>query len=223
MPLGGLIATFEHIRSEWLEREFRHFVIAFGGGLLLGAVFEVLLPEGLKNLHDSPSGIAWFVAGGVLFFLLERAMGLRRREAPQLMGMLLDYVPESLALGGLIASDPSLAIVLAIIVGLQNLPEGFNAYRELVVPGKASSRKVLWFMLLLTPSGPIAGLSAHYFLVDQPYILGAIMLVSAGGIMYLMFQDIAPQARLQRHWAPPLGAVLGFAVTMFTDTLVMHG
>ena len=30
----------------------------------------------------------------------------------------------------------------------------------------------------------------------------------------LAFQDIAPQARLERHWAPPLGAVLGFALAL---------
>lgn len=38
------------------------------------------------------------------------------------------------------------------------------------------------------------------------------MLAAAGGILYITFQDIAPQARLARHWGPPLGAVLGFVV-----------
>lgn len=34
--------------------------------------------------------------------------------------------------------------------------------------------------------------------------------IPAGGILYLVFQDIAPQARLEKHWAPSLGAVAGF-------------
>jgi len=38
------------------------------------------------------------------------------------------------------------------------------------------------------------------------------MMFAAGGVLYLVFQDIAPQARLARHWAPPLGAVFGFAL-----------
>jgi len=37
---------------------------------------------------------------------------------------------------------------------------------------------------------------------------------AGGGILYLVFQDIAPQSKMRRHWAPPLGAVLGFAVGM---------
>ena len=30
----------------------------------------------------------------------------------------------------------------------------------------------------------------------------------------LLFQDIAPQARLERHWGPPLGAVIGFGIAL---------
>lgn len=216
MPLGGLIASVEHIGPRWLETELRHFTIAFGGGLLLGGVFEVLLPKGMSAFGNPTAGVAVFMAGGVLFFALERAMALRRREAPQLVGMLVDYIPESIALGGLVATDPSLALVLAIVIGLQNLPEGFNAYRELAALPSAAPVKVLWIMFLLTPIGPAAGLAAHAFLGDRSEILGAIMLLASGGIMYLMFQEIAPRSRLRHHWAPPLGAVAGFGVTLLT-------
>lgn len=223
MPLGGLIASIASFRRKWLTNEFRHFLIAFGGGLMLGAVFQVLLPEGMAQYGNSVDAIFVFIAGGVTFFAVERFIGLRRREAPQLTGMLLDYLPESMALGGLVATDPSLALVLAIVVGLQNLPEGFNAYRELLAAGNDTSRVVLIFMLLLTPLGPTAALLAYFFLTEMPVILGAVMLFAAGGILYLMFQDIAPQSRLARHWAPPLGAVIGFGVTMLTDILLSHG
>lgn len=42
----------------------------------------------------------------------------------------------------------------------------------------------------------------------------------AVGILYLTFQDIAPQSRLERHWAPPLGAVLGFALALVGQLLL---
>jgi ZIP family zinc transporter len=48
------------------------------------------------------------------------------------------------------------------------------------------------------------------------------MLVASGGILYLIFQDIAPQSRLEKHWAPPLGAVIGFCLALFSDMLVAH-
>jgi zinc transporter ZupT len=47
-------------------------------------------------------------------------------------------------------------------------------------------------------------------LSGYPQIIFAIMLFAAGGILYVIFQDIAPQSKLKKHWAPPLGAVAGF-------------
>jgi ZIP family zinc transporter len=45
---------------------------------------------------------------------------------------------------------------------------------------------------------------------------------AAGGILYLLFQDIAPQARLARRWAPTLGAVVGFGLGLLGDLLIGH-
>jgi ZIP family zinc transporter len=38
------------------------------------------------------------------------------------------------------------------------------------------------------------------------------MLFASGGILYSIFQDIAPQAKLDKHWFPPMGGVFGFAL-----------
>lgn len=223
IPLGGFVASFEHIRARWLEQELRHFLIALGGGILLGAVAVVLVPEGIASMHGSMWGIPIVLTGGLAFFLIERALGLRRREAPQVMGMLLDYVPEAIALGGLVALRSPVAPLLAILIGMQNLPEGFNAFRELHALGLRSARRTLSIMWSLVAIGPIAGLAGYYLLADFPVVLGAIMLFAAGGILYLIFQDIAPQSRLNRHWAPPLGAVVGFSVALFGDMVVRVG
>lgn len=220
IPLGGLLARIEHIQPRWLEREFRHFVIAFGGGVLLGAVALVLIPEGMKHFNGSQIGVAFLILGGVVFFLIERFLGLHRHESPQLLGMLLDYVPESIALGGMFAIGAGAAPLFAFFIGLQNLPEGFNAYRELIRGQHRSRRNVLLIMLALALLGPAVGLLGWALLADYPYALGAIMLAAAGGILYLIFQDIAPQSRLSRHWAPPLGAIFGFSVGLLGHSLM---
>lgn len=219
IPVGGLLASIEHIRPHWLEQEFRHFLIALGGGILIGAVGVVLVPEGISRMQDSLFAIPIFLAGGCLFFLIERALGLRRRESPQLMGMILDYLPEAVALGGMVAINSPVAPLLALLIGIQNLPEGFNAYRELVAHHQAG-KKTLRIMAGLVVIGPAAGLAGYLFLSGYPAILGAIMLFAAGGIIYLVFQDVAPQARLRRHWGPPLGAVLGFSLALFSKMVV---
>jgi len=219
IPLGGAIASFERFRPRWLERELRHFLIAFGGGILLGAASFVLIPEGIEGMNESMLAIPVVLAGGFAFFLVERALGLRRRESPQLMGMVLDYVPEAIALGGLVALEPNIAALLALLIGLQNLPEGFNAFRELEALNR-DSRKTMLVMCSLVILGPIAGLGGYYVLAEHPVILSAIMLFASGGILYLIFQDIAPQARMRRHWGPPLGAVFGICLVMFSAMLV---
>ncbi|WP_083329177.1 ZIP family metal transporter [Marinobacter salinus] len=222
IPLGGLLASVERISPNWLEQEFRHFLIAFGGGILLGAVVVVLVPQGQEAVGDSLLAIPAIVAGGILFFAVERVLGLRRREAPQLMGVMLDFVPEAAALGGLAVVSPGIATLLALLIALQNLPEGFNAYRELCERPGYTSRKTLIFMSALVLAGPLAGLLGYFFLSEHQFVLGIIMLVASGGILYLIFQDIAPQGRLDRHWGPPLGAVFGFCLALFSHDLVTH-
>ena len=46
------------------------------------------------------------------------------------------------------------------------------------------------------------------------------MLFASGGILYLIFEDIAPQARLERRWSPPLGAVAGFVLGLVGHLLL---
>lgn len=220
IPVGALLGGVERFRPRWLERDMRHGVIAFGGGVLVGAVALVLVPEGVSRLAHPAGAAISFVAGGVCFFFVERFLGLRRRETPQLAAMLLDYIPESLALGGMFAAGSATAPLLAALIGLQNLPEGFNAFRELNSKHVARPTRIYAAMCALVPLGPILGLLGWSYLAQHNAVLGGIMLFSAGGILYLIFQDIAPQSRLNRHWAPPLGAILGFGVGLIGRLVV---
>jgi len=221
IPLGGVLAWVEKIRPRWLENEFRHTVIAFGGGILLAAVALVLVPEGTKYVNHITLSVIVFLSGGVSFFILERILGARRREKPQFTAMLLDFVPESLALGGAFAIGAQSAPLLAVFIGLQNLPEGFNAYRELRAIPQSSAKHILGFMCLLVPIGPIVAVVGWIYLSENTMLLGTAMLFSSGGILYLIFQDIAPQSHMRRHWAPPLGAVFGFSVGMLGSNITI--
>jgi ZIP family zinc transporter len=217
---GGLLARFERLRPLWLEQEFRHAIIAFGGGVLIAAIVFVLVPEG-QHYFDAPVlGIAIFLAGGVLFMLVERYLSARRHQLPQTLAMLLDFIPESLAMGGMFALGSPSAPLFALLIGLQNLPEGFNAYREILAVTRYRAHRTLYIMLAMIFLGPISGAVGWYVAAHLPGLVGATMLFAAGGILYLIFQDIAPQSRLERHWAPTLGAVLGFCFAMLAKTLV---
>jgi zinc transporter, ZIP family len=220
IPIGGTIAYFEKIKSRWLENEFRHSVIAFGGGILLAAVALVLVPEGTRLVNRPYASMMIFLCGGFSFFLFERYLGSRNLQKPQFTAMLLDFIPESLALGGALAIDAKTAPLLAIFIGLQNLPEGFNAYRELRILKNTRALPILMFMCLIVFIGPLIAFLGWYYLSDHTMLLGATMLFAAGGILYLIFQDIAPQSHIRKHWAPSLGAVLGFCLGMLGNNIV---
>ena len=219
IPVGAGLARIEHIRSKWLADEFRHFVIAFGGGVLVGAVALVLVPEGVDWLPQPWIASAVVLCGGVAFMALDRTMAKRRRAAPQFSAMAADFLPESLALGGMFAINAEGVVLLALLIGLQNVPEGFNAWRELAASGMRAA-KALGLMVILALLGPVCGVVGWFWLADHQAVLGAILLFAAGGILYLTFQDIAPQSRLERHWAPPLGAVVGFTLALVGQLLL---
>jgi len=218
IPAGAGLAHIERIRPQWLEEEFRHFVIAFGGGVLLGAVALVLVPEGSGRLPQPLAVVALMMAGGGAFMALDRFQAGRKRAMPQSTAMAADFLPESLALGGMFAANAEGAVLLALLIGLQNLPEGFNAWRELAT-GEFNRRAAQGLMVLLASLGPACGSIGWLWLAGHDAVLGAIMLFAVGGILYLTFQDIAPQSRLERHWGPPLGAVLGFAFAVLAEMI----
>lgn len=219
LPLGAVIASIEQVRPHWLEEEFRHGMLAFGGGVLLAAVALVLVPHGINELSVF-AATGSLISGGLFFFAIDKSLALAGKSAANLLAALLDFLPEALALGALMSTHASLGALLAIFIGLQNLPEGFNAYRELVAGAHASKLGAISLLVGSSLLGPIFGVLGYWLLSDAPAATSMTMVFSAGGILYLVFQDIAPQARLASHWVPPLGAVLGFALGMIGTMLV---
>jgi zinc transporter, ZIP family len=218
IPVGGFVACIERVRPAWLETELRHSIIAFGGGVLVAAIALVLVPEGMALL-PAWAALAAFGAGGVSFFALDRMIERHGGNHAQLMAMLLDHIPESLALGATFATQRSTGFLLAGLIALQNFPEGFNSFRELRAAGRLPPSAILASFCLLVLIGSLVAIVGYLWLRDLHEAVGLLMLFAAGGIFYLIFEDIAPQARLEYHWAPPLGAVFGFMLGMLGDAL----
>ncbi|AZG71555.1 ZIP family metal transporter [Shewanella livingstonensis] len=213
MPLGALIAHFEKVSSEWLEQEFRHSVMAFGGGALLSAVALVLVPEGIVHLKPLAACL-WLMVGGLSFMALDIYLNKIATPASQLAAMLSDFIPESIALGAAFATGNSNAFLLAALIALQNVPEGFSAYRELNASSAYQPQKIILMFCLMAMLGPIAAMSGYLWLSESPKVIAAVMLFASGGILYSIFQDLAPQVKLEKRWAPPMGAVFGFGLGM---------
>lgn len=216
--LGAVAARFERIPKSAAKRELTHGIVAFGGGILVAAVAFALVPHGIDTLN-APLLCLLFGAGGLCFCLLDVKMDRGGGSKAQFTAMLADFLPEAIALGSVFAHDHRLGLMLAFFIGAQNLPEGFNAFHELEGNGGKPAH-ILGQLFTVALLGPVAGLLGYFFLQDLPDVTAGIMVFAGGGILYLVFQDIAPQARLRRHWLPPLGAVLGFIVGMLGEKLI---
>ncbi len=67
-------------------------------------------------------------------------------------------------------------------------------------------------LALMALLGPVAGALGYFLLSDAPpsVVSGIMLFAAGGGILYIIFQDIAPQVRLKNtgrhHWGGRLRA-----------------
>ncbi|MFC7291596.1 ZIP family metal transporter [Hirschia litorea] len=218
--LGGALGQVSFIKRDWINSELRHGILAVGGGALVAAVALVLVPDGMELL-PAWAAVLSFLLGAFAFMQLDLYLARKGTPIAQLIALLLDYIPETIVLGAIITENYSKAVFISVIMMVQNVPEGFNAYREL----KGNKSGVLAKHIYLTFAAVIAlGIVSAWVGVrvieDSSSLLGVVMLFCSGGILYLVFQDIAPELKLENSHYPAYGAVLGFAVGLIGHSFV---
>ena len=163
IPVGGLFAYRERLRTGHFRIELLYFMVAFGGGVVLSAVALVLVPLGLEALTLLEAILA-FTSGALVFLAINRAIEMRGQMAAQSINLVADYIPESIALGAAFAAGGPLGPLLAFLIGTQNLPEGFNSYRELKEGGR-TARRCLVILGIVAILGPISAFWAFFSLL----------------------------------------------------------
>jgi ZIP family zinc transporter len=215
---GGFLAKLKILPDNELGRDISHGVIAFGGGVLVAAVALVLVPKGMEILSLPPLVFTFFL-GSVCFLLLDRFIARHGGRAAQIMAMLLDFIPEALALGAIFSTDKQTGLLLVIFIGLQNLPEAYNSFEDLLRSG-FSPNKALLVLVPFSLTGVAAAIIGYSFLSGHQELVASLMTFSGGAILYLIFQDIAPMAKLRNHWTPAAGATLGFMLGMIGEKII---
>ena len=192
--------------------------MSFGAGIILSALALVLIPKGMEELSLIPMVLS-FLLGAVIFMFLDQYLAKKGGQTATLLAMMMDFIPESIALGAVFAVDSSMATLLAIFIGLQNLPEAFNSYRDLVQSG-FTAKKTLIIFFGLSFFGIIAALIGHFLLANSPGLTAHLMTFSSGGILYLLIQDIIPASKLNKNYLTSLGATLGFLVGVIGEKII---
>ena len=204
--IGALIGKYVHFSKSVLL-----FLTAFGAGILISAAIFEMVIQAEKSIGLIPT-LLFFIFGSIIFTIADVIATRKGGGADILIGIGLDTIPESLAIGASIAAGPALAI--ALLIGIQNIPEGIAAYKEMRT-GKTAfkdSKRALYAIGIISVIPVILGLVGLFFLQGLHYIIGLILALSAGGIFYMLFYDMIPKAHKDRKWLPTFGAVLGFII-----------
>ncbi len=221
-------------------------MLGFAAGVMLAATFWSLLAPAI-DMSAARGGLAWFPAAagfllGAVFlglvdrvlphlhlgFPMEEAEGLKttwRRSVLLVLAITLHNIPEGVAVGlgfgaaaaGIPSATLAGALALAIGIGLQNFPEGTAVSAPLRREGMSAWRSLFWGQL----SGavePVAGvlgaaavLAVHSLL---PYALG----FAAGAMIYVVVEELIPEAQRSKHTHLATGGVIvGFVVMMVLD------
>lgn len=218
--IGGLLAYYfnHHIKESPVKYEIIHTLMSFGAGIILSAITLVLIPKGMEELSLFPMALS-FLLGATLFMLLDQYLAKKGGKNATLLAMMMDFIPESIALGAVLAVDPKTAYLLAVFIGLQNLPEAFNSYRDLVQSG-FTAKKTLLIFFGLSFFGIIGALIGHFMLAESPNLTAHLMTFASGGILYLLIQDIIPDSKLDKSYLTSLGATIGFLIGIIGEKTI---
>ncbi len=185
--------------------------IPASGGFALGVAFLMTLDKLLPAFHpgeDRPSGV-------------RKSLG---HSAMLVFAITLHNIPEGMAVGvafALAAADNSrvllaAAIALAAGVGIQNFPEGAAISLPLIQSGMSKRRAFVYGML----SGlvePVFGIATVFIAGAAEQILPWMLSFAAGAMLYVVVEELIPEAKLKGSHVGTFGAMAGFLIMMVLD------
>ncbi len=196
-----------------LNQEIRNGIIPVTICFCLGVVIQVVLDKLIPHTHvftDLTEGPKSELNSGIKIILKE----------------IIHHIPEGIALGAIYAAhfmktewiSSSIALVLAIAIALQNIPEALCAslpLRDMVSKtGKA--------FLMGSVSGvpiPLLGIITVVMIVLFPGVLPYVMAVAGGALIYTTIEEIPQIALKKDNDNGALAFVAGFALVMLMTFL----
>ena len=180
------------------------------GGFILGCVFLLALDNLLPHLHAGSSALPSSL----------------RRTTMLVFAVTLHNIPEGLAVGlafGMAAQGDgspvtlAAAIALAVGIGLQNFPEGAAISLPLKKEGLSNTRSFAYGAL----SGvvePIAGVAGVLLATVVAPIMPWFLSFAAGAMIYVVVEELIPEAHLGEHsHSGTIGVLSGFLIMMVLD------
>jgi len=223
--IGALLGWFLHFSA----RAVAH-VMAFGSGILIAALSLDLVGHALDDsgvaILDGLRVAGAFMAGAIIYSLINHRLNTpvarhRKRSVHQApaqsnngmaiaVGTLLDAIPESIAIGLMVASGGTLSLATLLAIFISNVPEALSSTSGMRRAGRSGGFMLgLWASMILL-SGVFAILGALLFGDASPMVRALVSCVAAGGIFAMVVETMIPEAFSETHELSGLVAALGF-------------
>ena len=237
---AAMVFFFRGKRRDTLQR----VCLGFAAGVMIAASVWSLLVPAIEDT-EAAGDIGWIPAAGGLalgvafLMLMDRLLphlhpGAVQTEGPStsfkrttllVLAVTLHNIPEGMAVGLMFAQaalegDASFyagAFALAIGIGVQNFPEGAAISLPLRQEGLSTGRSFLYGALsgIVEPIfGILVVLAAGAIQPFMPWMLS----FAAGAMLYVVIEELIPEAHLGEHSHPgTLGVLAGFVGMMILD------
>jgi len=228
-----------------VNEEFQRIFLGFAAGIMIAAsVFSLLLPA--INMAASQGQISWvpaafgFITGVVFLLILDNLLphmhfgsnspeGLHsklKRSTMLVFAITLHNIPEGMAVGltfGLanfergVSAPLAAAFALALGIGLQNIPEG--AAVSLPLKGEGFSNwKAFVYGALSGLVEPIAAVISVLLIGHIASMMPWFLAFAAGAMLYVVVEELIPDAKLGEHsHAGTISVLVGFVLMMVLD------
>lgn len=185
--------------------------IPAAGGFALGVIFLMGLDKLMPYFHPEP----------------DRQEGVKKglkHSAMLVFAITLHNIPEGMAVGlafALAAQDNNSvllasAIALAVGMGIQNFPEG----AAIAMPVRQSGAGRGKAFLCGATSGlvePVFGILTVLIAGTVQVILPWLLAFAAGAMLYVVVEELIPEAHLGRSSVGTIGVMAGFVLMMILD------
>ena len=237
--LGAACVFF--MRGKMSER-LSKALTGFASGIMVSASFFSLIAPALEQSSDKgklafvPATIGFLV--GMLFLLVLDVIiphihmdnseeGLKsglKRTTKLVLAVTLHNLPEGMAVGivyaGWVYGDESIsmtsALALAIGIALQNFPEG----AAIALPGRRAGHSRTRAFLCGAASGvvePVFGVATVLVAGAAQVLLPWMLAFAAGAMLYVVVEELIPEAHLGNSHIGTLGVMIGFLLMMTLD------
>lgn len=226
-----------------INKRILNGMLGFASGVMIAASFWSLLNPAIE-LAESMGMTSWipavigFLTGGIFLWSIDKILphlhsGMKQTEGIKtswqrsillVLAVTLHNIPEGLAVGvafgaaasGIPSASLGGAISLAIGIGLQNFPEGAAVSVPLRREG-ISRLKAFYYGQASGLVEPIAGVLGAIFVLSMRSLLPYALAFAAGAMIYVVVEELIPNAADDHDDSGTIGAMLGFATMMVLD------